>query len=190
MADVFDELVARLKARVAADPPLPDDPGPTRLRMAIGRHLVELPFLREQPGDQPEPRLPPCDPADVDRVEGQLGVRLPPLLRRLYTEVGEGGFGPGDGLFGLEKLVEEHTSYAVELAEGQELGTWPAGLLPLCQLDQTLTACVDCTTPEGAIVGFEFDDLDFDDPDTWDDAFSPRAPSLQAWLEAWLDGSE
>lgn len=190
MADPIDELVERVRARVASEPPGADDPGSSGLRMAIGRHLIELPFLRQPPADGPEPRLPPCDPADLDRVEAQLGVRLPPLLRRLYTEVGEGGFGPGDGLFGLAKLVAEHTSYATDLAEGQELGTWPAGLLPLCQVDQTLTACIDCTTPEGAIVGFEFDDLDMDDPDTFDEAFSPRAPSLQAWLGAWLDGDE
>jgi hypothetical protein len=31
-----------------------------------------------------------------------LGFPLPPLLRELYTQVGNGGFGPGYGIFGLE----------------------------------------------------------------------------------------
>lgn len=190
MADALDLLVERVRARVAASAAPGDDPGSSGVQLAVGRHLIEIPWLSAPRGAEPPPLLPPCEPAAVDRAEGRLGVRFPPLLRLLYTQVAEGGFGPGDGIFGLDRLVEEHESHAVDLAEGQELGTWPTGLLPLCQLDETLTACIDCTTPEGAIVGFEFDDLDFDDPDTFDDAFSPRFPSLQAWLEAWLDGSE
>jgi hypothetical protein len=184
-----DDLIARVRARVAEASPAPDDgDDPSRMHLAMGRHLIEIPWLDSAPGDQPPPLLPPCDPADIDRAEAALGVPLPPLLRRLYTEVGEGGYGPGDGIVGLAKLLEEHESFAVELAEGQELGEWPAGLLPFCQLDQTLTACIDCSTPAGAIVGFEFDELDFDDPDTWEGAFSPRSPSLHDWLQGWLDG--
>jgi hypothetical protein len=34
-------------------------------------------------------------------AEQALGFALPELLRRLYEEVGNGGFGPGYGLFGL-----------------------------------------------------------------------------------------
>jgi hypothetical protein len=156
---------------------------------AFGRRLIRLPFLREPPGDRPPPRLPPCSDADVDRAETALGVRFPPLLRRLYTEIGEGGFGPGTGILGLEGLAREHQSYAVELAVEQEFGVWPAALLPLCQLDQTLLACIDCSDPAGPIVGFEVDDLDWDELAGFEEAFQPRSPSLHQWLEAWLDGA-
>jgi hypothetical protein len=74
----------------------------------------------------------------------------------------------------------------VELAVEQEIGEWPAALLPLCQLDQTLTACIDCSDPVGPIVGFEFDDLDFDEAEGFDDALRPRSPSLHQWLDDWL----
>ncbi|MFL6205117.1 MAG: SMI1/KNR4 family protein [Acidimicrobiales bacterium] len=181
-----DDLIARVRARIEAEPRPPGDGGP--LYAAFGRRLIELPFVRERPGDRPPPPLPPCTDADVDRAESALGVKFPALLRRLYTEVGEGGFGPGAGIFGLEGLESEYQSYAVELALEQEFGAWPAALVPLCQLDQTLIACIDCSDPAGPIVGFEVDDLDWDELAGFEDAFQPRSPSLQQWLEAWLDG--
>lgn len=46
--------------------------------------------------------FPPTTPAIVEAAEAELGFRLPPLLRELYTQVGNGGFGPGYGIFGLE----------------------------------------------------------------------------------------
>ena len=45
---------------------------------------------------------PPTTLAAVKAAEAELGFRLPGLLRVLYTEVANGGFGPGYGLFGLE----------------------------------------------------------------------------------------
>ena len=45
--------------------------------------------------------LPTLSPSDIRAAEKQLGFDLPPLLRRLYTEVGNGGFGPGCGLLPL-----------------------------------------------------------------------------------------
>jgi hypothetical protein len=41
---------------------------------------------------------PPASVAEVDAAEATLGFAIPPLLRRLYTEVGNGGFGPDYGL--------------------------------------------------------------------------------------------
>ncbi|MGW9030728.1 hypothetical protein ACWGQ5_43040 [Streptomyces sp. NPDC055722] len=48
--------------------------------------------------DQPFPRL---SMAEVERAERKLGYRLPQLLRRIYTEIGDGGFGPEGGLASL-----------------------------------------------------------------------------------------
>ncbi len=45
--------------------------------------------------------LRPLTQFDVSDAESALGFALPPLLVRLYTEVGNGGFGPGDGLLPL-----------------------------------------------------------------------------------------
>jgi hypothetical protein len=50
------------------------------------------------------PPLPPLEPAApelVDELEEKAHRKLPPLLRRLYLEVGNGGFGPEYGLKAL-----------------------------------------------------------------------------------------
>jgi hypothetical protein len=46
--------------------------------------------------------FPPTTMAVVDAAETKMGLGFPPLLRELYTHVGNGGFGPGYGIFGLE----------------------------------------------------------------------------------------
>jgi hypothetical protein len=45
---------------------------------------------------------PPVKMAVVEAAETKMGFRLPPLLRELFTQVANGGFGPGYGIFGLE----------------------------------------------------------------------------------------
>lgn len=45
--------------------------------------------------------FPPATADDVADAEHQLGYPLPDLLRRLYTEVADGGFGPGGGIASL-----------------------------------------------------------------------------------------
>jgi hypothetical protein len=46
--------------------------------------------------------FPPTSLLVVKAAENELDFRLPPLLSRLYTQVANGGFGPGYGIFGLE----------------------------------------------------------------------------------------
>ena len=62
------------------------------------------------------------------------------------------------GVVGLSLQLAAREQLAHELAVEQEFGTWPEALIPLCQLDQTLIACIDCSDPSGPIVGFEVDD--------------------------------
>src|SRR4051812_48905408 len=38
----------------------------------------------------------------ISDAERRLGFPFPPLLKRVYAEVGNGGFGPGAGTLGLE----------------------------------------------------------------------------------------
>jgi hypothetical protein len=39
----------------------------------------------------------PIDGAELELAESRLSFPLPPLLKRLYVEIGNGGFGPGYG---------------------------------------------------------------------------------------------
>jgi len=182
--DDVDDLLTQLARRIAEPPApltMPNIPG-------LEIRTIELDLGFEPQWPTPPPLRPPCDHASVDATEAALHVTLPPLLRRLYTEVGDGGYGPGDGIVGVAELVDLHHSYAVELAVEQELGEWPAGLVPFCELDQTLMACIDCSEPAGPIVTFEVEEIDFDEGTGFDEAFAARSPSLEAWLREWLAG--
>ena len=49
---------------------------------------------------------PPVSESDLVRAEALLGFGLPPLLRQLYLHVGNGGYGPGYGLYPLDKAED------------------------------------------------------------------------------------
>lgn len=44
----------------------------------------------------------PAPPDEVKFVETAVGLVLPPLMREIFVQVGNGGFGPGYGITGLE----------------------------------------------------------------------------------------
>src|SRR5579885_3913143 len=69
-------LIARLKERVK-DPERASDEGVVKVR-------------------------PPAGAQAVDAAERELGFRLPELLRTIYTQVGNGGFGPAYGFLGVK----------------------------------------------------------------------------------------
>lgn len=57
-----------------------------------------MPDIRELPA--------PALENNVQAAEAALGVRLPFDLRRVYTEVADGGFGPGEGMLSVARVVE------------------------------------------------------------------------------------
>ncbi|MFI6985180.1 SMI1/KNR4 family protein [Embleya sp. NPDC050154] len=69
---------------------------------------LELPSHTEEVtayyADAPRgPLFPPATAHQVDEAQSLLGRPLPTLLRRLYTEIGDGGFGPDSGLSSLRR---------------------------------------------------------------------------------------
>lgn len=58
----------------------------------------------------PQPASP-ASLADILRVETQIGSPLPPLIREIFLQVGDGGFGPAKGITGLTKsyLTEDRS---------------------------------------------------------------------------------
>ena len=68
---------------------------------------------------------PPVLPEDIAGAEGVIGFVFPALLRRLYTEVSDGGFGPVDGVLPIDVgQWHEH------IAEANEHGPDPTGGVP------------------------------------------------------------
>src|SRR5687767_4174627 len=97
----------------------------------------------------------PADPDGIADDERQFGFAFPPLLKRIYTEIGNGGFGPGYGLIGLSNGVPDdagNTGPAIYklFRDGDPEDPhwkWPEGLLPICDWGCAIRSCVDCADP-------------------------------------------
>ena len=138
--------------------------------------------LGDAPPQPAELAGPPGETALAD-AERSIGRPLPLELRQLYA-IGDGGFGPGDGLFPLSQLVERYSDFAGE-PFGPAGQPWPANLLPLFDQSPQLL-CLDADS--GKIVCWDPELIeDVEQGSDFDQSFVPEADSLGALMEAWLE---
>ncbi|MCI0584640.1 MAG: SMI1/KNR4 family protein [Chloroflexi bacterium] len=130
------------------------------------------------------PTLPaPATPDVVASTEAELGAPLPPVLRRAYLEVADGGFGPGTGLLALSAALSIYRDYRRE-SPGPRGSTWPAGLLPVTEREPG-HHCVELAT--GRVLDWDPEDLrERSSEAAWQRSFSETAPSVEAWLTTWV----
>ncbi|MCI0642237.1 MAG: SMI1/KNR4 family protein [Gemmataceae bacterium] len=139
----------------------------------------------------------------LEKGEQQLGFQLPVLLRRLYTEVGNGGFGPGYGLLSMLPLSSVdrpvpsyYSSLQTACARRQE--EWPTGVVPFNNWGSLVLSCLDLKTESAdpPILRFE---PNMSKADTLDclkkrpfrgTGLIPESDHLSAWLEDWVSGTE
>ena len=146
------------------------------------RLVTRMKKLASQRGYSWVERLPE---EELARAEAMLGFPLPPLLRRVYLEV-------GDGAFGLSPLYEERSNGLdmplvdryLELRSDQEgdahgESRWPENLLIMYDWGCNIYSCLDCAHPEYRVLR--------NDNNRDSDAYALEAPSLQQWLQALLD---
>ncbi|WP_143046892.1 SMI1/KNR4 family protein [Bradyrhizobium erythrophlei] len=117
---------------------------------------------------------PPATSQSIEATERSLGFSLHPLHRRLLKAVGNGGFGPGDGLIGTaDGSLDVDGRSLCELRDA----FWPdtnVTLVPLCDWGGGIWSCVDAAT--GSVVSFsEF-------------GLFNTGQSLHSWLEKWVAG--
>ncbi|WOX23745.1 hypothetical protein [Streptomyces solicathayae] len=119
------------------------------------------------------PLHPPVPVAEWEQAEAAIGRRLPELLRRVYTEVGDGGFGPDYGLHPLAELVEIHR-------KEREAGDLPPTWLQLvaCGCATAWYVALD-EAAESPVVRYE------DDGRGFDRGIVHTTLPLHAWLHAW-----
>jgi len=133
---------------------------------------------------EPLPSLQPAPPAAVAEAESLAGRPLPPLLRRLYLQVGNGGFGPGYGVLGLRG---GHAVHGVTAVTGLELGVrrdpqGPAIPLLLCDWGCGITSQIDLA--DGQIWGSDPNDA----PGDVSPCFAENM-TVADWFGRWLDGT-
>jgi hypothetical protein len=160
------------------------------------RHATGVPTWQRQRN------CPPATEEELVQAEAQLGFVLPTLLRRIYLEVGNGGFGPGYGLLplnnispnavpGTTSLVEDYQgmrSFSQKdiddyFADDEEKPSlWPERVIILCEWGCNIYSCLDCSSPELPIYRM-------DSNENFLVEWAIEAPSLQQWLEEWIDGT-
>ena len=131
----------------------------------------------------------PASKGVLSAAEERLGFPLPPLLRLLYSDVADGGFGPGHGFLPLfAPVAQPHEDSVVTLYEVFRGGdpeeptwSWPERLLCVCDWGCAIRSCVDCSRPELPVVRF--------DPNE-EGEFFPETPTFDGWLEDWLSGKD
>jgi hypothetical protein len=143
---------------------------------------------------------PPISGVALAAAEQAIGFRLPELVRALYLDVGNGGFGPAHGLVGvLERPNADgdtlQTCYArlLGLQTENSVWRWPTRLLPLADYGCGMWSCVDCETTDLAMILWDPNNLDAnlrrDEARlNWGNAFWDQGGSLRSWLERWLAG--
>ena len=138
----------------------------------------------------------PATAAQMAEAEASLKFALPGLLKDVYTQVGDGGWGPGGGLPPLAALP---TAYR---ARRQDNGgrSWPERLLPVCEWGGGIVSCLDCAGESVRVIR-----VDPNMPKADEGVRLPAArrydragqvkeacwvehESLAGWLEAWADG--
>jgi hypothetical protein len=119
-------------------------------------------------------------PTVIQAGQRAMGCCLYPLHRRLFEEIGNGGFGPGDGLIGLPGgALDVNGRSIVELKSILWLDRdtpLPPAIIPLCDWGNGMWSCIDSNT--GAILTLsEF-------------GFKEMGQNFHSWLEDWVHGTD
>jgi hypothetical protein len=131
----------------------------------------------------PSDFYPPVTPAQIQAAEQTIKMPLPALIRELYLQVGNGGFGPGYGITGLEdgfpifgKTLVEATLLSREYVERDEEWYWQDSYLMYGYWGCSVTTVVDCAYLSLPV--YSYDSMRRD---------THSAKTLRRWWQDWLD---
>jgi len=148
-----------------------------------------LEALRTKLEPRARARYPPVALDAVRAAEARVGFSFPPLLVRIWTELQNGGFGPGTGVLGVPPRGYVDDDLGAEDIVAHYLGSVARALCPprvvaLCNWGCAIWSYVDCNDHRARVISSEGADTG--------DPFSIRyclsCDSLNEWLSKWLAG--
>jgi hypothetical protein len=130
--------------------------------------------------------LPPLTPASREAVaeaEEVFGFPLPRLLRRLYLEVGNGGFGPRRGILGVRGGVPDGDwdDILQSSRPRDPEGPVPASFIWVFDWGCAIWSLIDSSDPAGQMWAWDSNQLPGRNLISQDQ-------TLAEWLGLWLDG--
>ncbi|MFF9055758.1 hypothetical protein ACF09Z_31950 [Streptomyces erythrochromogenes] len=159
------------------------------VQLASRREEVAAHFAEAPRG----PLFAPLSRADVDEAERRIGRRLPRLLRRVYTEVADGGFGPDGGLASLARGnrvpgdLQDWTS-AVDVHERNRAAGVPASWFFLTGGGCSMEWYVSLAAVDHPVLLYDADGWVADRGEDPHDGLRHATASLRHWLWTWADG--
>jgi hypothetical protein len=174
--------------------------------LEIRRRLSETPGKPSQSGPPQAVLYPPVTEQELVQEESRLGFHLPPLLRILYTEIGNGGFGPGGGLLPLRQMSPKIDQTVATLyhqlrrSRAKRGGKWQEGLVPYASWGDFIFSCIDLSATQSnddpAVIRFEPNM-----PEVATHAYLkgdvfrgagliPERDRLSGWFMDWVTGNE
>ena len=156
-------LIQRLRERIQTQPSL---------------HGVANPTIRHRR---------PVTELEMAKAETRLGFSLPLLVRNLYMQVADGGYGPGNGVIELDG--HDYTLVESRLRMNEETEPdwmWPPRFVQFVSWGCHYVSGIDCAHSCCPVIFYDHD-LAVGDA-TLSDCLFPEADSLEEWLEAWLNG--
>jgi hypothetical protein len=138
------------------------------------RNLAHLLFT-------PLPPLPTATSGAIAEAEDVIGYPLPRLLRRLYLDAGNGGFGPPTGILGVrggvpngdwDDLVQLHRAHRADPDPLYPL--WLAGIF---DRGCAIWSLIDCRDPAGPMWSWDGNDHRLRQHDQ----------TIADWLTLWLE---
>lgn len=171
----------------------------TGSKAALDQIEREWPIIPRLRGRIASPPAPTLEDAELVEFEREFGFALPPLLVACYRVIGNGGWGPGYGLYGLitgapndrgDRALDIYQTFLGESSE-DPWWYWPRGLLPIVHWGCAVQSCIDCTQPGHPVVRFEpySGRSDSEAPSTANDLFA-EAATFESWLVAWAGGAQ
>src|SRR4030095_11056862 len=130
----------------------------------------------------PQPLSPAPGEQELVEAESAIGRPLPDEVQQLYA-IGDGGFGPGEGLMPLAEVIDRYREFTRE-PYGPLGQDWPKNLLPLFDENPVLS-CIDMDS--GEMVAWDPEEIeDEDSEEDWQRSFKVEHPSLAALMAEWL----
>ena len=179
----IEHLLSEIRNRLASTPGRPTPSGPPRANL-----------------------YPPLSEAELAQEEARLGFNLPPLLGHLYTQVANGGFGPGGGLLTFRQLspkVDQTIAtmyFQFRTARAKRGALWQERVVPFASWGDMIFSCIDLsdasTREDPPVVRYEPNMSEAQTHAKLKGApfrgggLIPERERLSTWFEDWLEGRE
>lgn len=140
----------------------------------------------------PEGHPGPARPEKLELLEAEAGNPLPDLMRRIYLELADGGWGPAYGVLGVDsghtddlggRLADVYRTWHETKDPMPSALSLPRSWVPFLHAGCAMHFCVETSNPDGEVLLF--------DPNPGppiEQCLLWRTSSFAEFVRLWLDG--